>query len=96
MTETIKPAYLTRAAAAEYLSVSPRTISRLRKSGVLPVHEISGVSGYRYAVSDLDAAVKRNTGTVYFKAVAETAQFVHDTFAGPAASCTDPACERRP
>ena len=49
---------LTPREAAQFLSVSPRTLSRLVKRGDLPVYKVGG--SLRYKLSDLTALVDRS------------------------------------
>ena len=52
-TQTMTPAYLNRKAAAEYLHVSPRTISDLQRRRLIP-HIRLGARCVRFRRADLD------------------------------------------
>lgn len=55
---TMKPGFLRPDDAADYLSVSRRTLYNLTARGVVPASRL-GPKLTLYAVADLDAAVKR-------------------------------------
>lgn len=46
--------WFTRVEAAEYLSVSAKTIDRCRQKNDLPYHQIQGTSSFRFKRQDLD------------------------------------------
>jgi excisionase family DNA binding protein len=55
--ETVISPWMTRDAAAEYMSVSPFTIDRWVREGRLVRHRIEGIRSVRYARRELDALV---------------------------------------
>ncbi|MBK1880595.1 helix-turn-helix transcriptional regulator [Pelagicoccus mobilis] len=48
------PEWLSQQQAAEYISVSEKTIYRLHKRGLLPRHTLFGTSAWRYKRCELD------------------------------------------
>lgn len=57
--QTITGKWLTRAEAAQYLRVSPRTIDRWAKTGIITRHLVAGVArSSRYLRKELEQMVR--------------------------------------
>lgn len=50
--------YVTASALAAYFSVSPRSINRWRKAGLIPAVAMPG-GAYRYRVQEVEASLER-------------------------------------
>ncbi len=56
------PAWTTRAEAAQYLRVTPKTIDRYVQQGLLTKFSIAGGRSTRFKVSELDALLQPEIG----------------------------------
>ena len=55
--------WLTKAEAAAYMRVEPRTIDRWVRAGRLTRHKVEGLQSVRFARGELDALVQPETTT---------------------------------
>jgi excisionase family DNA binding protein len=56
--ETTPSPWLTKAEAAEYMRVDPRTIDRWAATGRLTKHRVAGVQSVRFSRDELDRLVQ--------------------------------------